>query len=311
MALNGMIRYDSEEYIEKIVNADGGVGSGNWGHVGIPGKRGGSGKGGGVAYRVGSKEGGYKKAEFSRLSDKEKIIAQNAKSGGGEAKEEVLELTAFPDMRAKMEIRDVDYMPLKKMATQLSEEAIIDKVSGADKTKGSCASVAFIYGANKAGYDANDFRGGKSREVWADRENKIALFKETGVKHEVVNAVNDYEACSQLFSRMQQNKEYVLMTGRHAAAVKKDSTGQVKYLELQSGDRKNTWYDLGRADLKDRFSCKKSRSQRDYFGSHRVYCDNVLVDLESFTSNSSAMQMLGFLNTPKGQEVKGAGGGEK
>lgn len=54
---------------------DGGPGSGNWGHVGRPGKVGGSGKGGGKQHRTGTKESGF--------SSKAKEKAAEKKSGSG------------------------------------------------------------------------------------------------------------------------------------------------------------------------------------------------------------------------------------
>ena len=38
----GRLNYDSAEYQDKILQKDGGAGSGNWGHAGRPGKKGGS-----------------------------------------------------------------------------------------------------------------------------------------------------------------------------------------------------------------------------------------------------------------------------
>ena len=52
--------HDTVAFIAKLLGMDGGPGSGNFGHAGRPGKRGGSAKGsGGGAFRSGSKEGGY------------------------------------------------------------------------------------------------------------------------------------------------------------------------------------------------------------------------------------------------------------
>lgn len=55
-----------------VIEEDGGPGSGNWGHHGRPGKVGGSGKGGGKAFRSGSRETGYssftRHAEFKGLA---------------------------------------------------------------------------------------------------------------------------------------------------------------------------------------------------------------------------------------------------
>ena len=52
-------------------NIDGGIGSGNWGHAGTPGKRGGSAKGsGGASHRTGSKESGFSSAAKERAKQK-------------------------------------------------------------------------------------------------------------------------------------------------------------------------------------------------------------------------------------------------
>lgn len=60
--------YNSSDPVERRVaraflflgrTVDGGPGSGNFGHQGRPGEIGGSGKGGGKAFRTGSKESGY------------------------------------------------------------------------------------------------------------------------------------------------------------------------------------------------------------------------------------------------------------
>lgn len=65
------------DYIpEDEVTEDGGPGSGNWGHKGRPGKRGGSGKGGGKTMRSGSRSSGYtsfaKAPEFKGIAEKAK-----------------------------------------------------------------------------------------------------------------------------------------------------------------------------------------------------------------------------------------------
>lgn len=53
--------------MEDDVHIDGGPGSGNWGHVGRPGKKGGSASGGGAQNRTGTKESGYSsKAKYNK-----------------------------------------------------------------------------------------------------------------------------------------------------------------------------------------------------------------------------------------------------
>lgn len=56
--MGGGIRYDSDEYKAKVLNTDGGKGSGNWGHTGRPGQRGGSAGKGGMVTSAGSVLGG-------------------------------------------------------------------------------------------------------------------------------------------------------------------------------------------------------------------------------------------------------------
>lgn len=57
-------------------NFDGGAGSGNWGHAGRPGKRGGSSGGGGSSNRTGTKESGYSsKAQERKFRKKNGVSA--------------------------------------------------------------------------------------------------------------------------------------------------------------------------------------------------------------------------------------------
>ena len=61
-----------QEQIKKLVlNTDGGYGSGNWGHVGRPGKRGGSGAGGGRMNRITTAEGKYESMASIWKAEKE------------------------------------------------------------------------------------------------------------------------------------------------------------------------------------------------------------------------------------------------
>ena len=56
----------------------------------------------------------------------------------------------------------IDYLPVEKLETPLTDDEIISKVGGGDLTKGSCSSAAFAYIGNKCGYDVTDFRGDDS-----------------------------------------------------------------------------------------------------------------------------------------------------
>ena len=96
---------------------DGGAGSGNWGHVGRPGKVGGSGKGGGVHNRSGTKESGYSSAAKERAKEKAaKSAGQlSAKSGGvhpmAEGKNIVASHTGGGDIKSVIHAQGFDGLP--------------------------------------------------------------------------------------------------------------------------------------------------------------------------------------------------------
>lgn len=64
------------------IREDGGAGSGNWGHGGRPGKRGGSTGGGGISNRQGSKEGGFTSEAKHRAESKKRGIAEGRDISG-------------------------------------------------------------------------------------------------------------------------------------------------------------------------------------------------------------------------------------
>lgn len=67
----------------EVMNSDGGSGSGNWGHSGRPGKRGGSAGGGGKAYRQGTKESGFSSEAKKRAAEKKKATGVGGAGGSG------------------------------------------------------------------------------------------------------------------------------------------------------------------------------------------------------------------------------------
>jgi len=64
--------------------------------------------------------------------------------------------------RTWLEVYKVQSREVFVLDKPLKSDKIIAKIGGADKTDGSCSSVAFAYCANKAGFDVKDFRGGMS-----------------------------------------------------------------------------------------------------------------------------------------------------
>lgn len=73
---NKLIEEIRNKYKERNEKQDGGAGSGNWGHVGRPGKLGGSAKGGGNAFRMVTRDKNTKKEVYTSQAK----IRMNAKT---------------------------------------------------------------------------------------------------------------------------------------------------------------------------------------------------------------------------------------
>ena len=180
---------------------------------------------------------------------------------------------------------------VKKLTSPLTTSQIIDKIGGKDSGAGSCASLAWAYLANEAGYDVNDFRGGTSRKLFASR----ALFKnfldDNGIKYKMETTYNDAVGARKLLGVMEDGKEYVLRSGGHAAIVRSGANGY-EYLELQTANH-NGFKPLDINVLKQRFSCKE---ENRYLGI-KYKKANILVDAESMKQSDAFKSMLGYINT--------------
>jgi hypothetical protein len=205
----------------------------------------------------------------------------------------------------KDELSKISKVPVKKLDRNLSEQEIIDRLAGPDKTGGSCASVAYAYIANKAGLDVLDFRGGKSREFFGIRDNGNELAKLPGVKSALDTRVNDYSSAHQLYKSMEQGKEYMLRVGRHAAIVRK--TGKtVEWLELQDSEHRG-WHELNDHVLKLRFGAKRERK----FYDQKLERTNSIVEVESLGKSAGFAELMSNINTSEANQQKGVGGGIK
>ena len=114
----------------------------------------------------------------------------------------------------------VDYKPVEKLKTPLSENAIINEIGGRDKTKGSCFSLCLAYTAQKGGYDVVDFRGGNSANAFC-KGHLIDEFCKDGILKST-HAKNEYSvAASYLKYIMKQpsGKEFIFSIGAHAAIL--------------------------------------------------------------------------------------------
>ena len=190
--------------------------------------------------------------------------------------------------------KHVEDNPVKPLENELTEQEIIDRIGGADKTKGSCASLAFAYAANKAGYDVLDYRGGKSLDVFADSDSFDKLSKADNSKW-IHNYASSGADKMKFLKSLPDNKEYIFSTGKHSAIVKQVN-GTVYYLELQDGKKNNGWAKMRNSfDMGFRFG---DISTTGYFA----------ISVEDLAKSNGFKEMCGFINTQSDKQKKGKGG---
>ena len=215
--------------------------------------------------------------------------------------------TPQTDLEKRLVNDGITPLPFEKRETPLSEGEIIAKLGGADRTKGSCSSVALAYAGQKGGCDVLDFRGGMSQTAFSSMSVIREITKLDGVVSETVRGGNDFTNAHKLLKSVVTGREYYFTAGKHAAIVRRTQDGIVQYLELQSGYREHTWYELTDYELRRRFGCQRSHSS---YGM-KFETTEVLIDVDSLKGNSGFERILQFINTLAGKEVKGVGGGEK
>lgn len=202
----------------------------------------------------------------------------------------------------------VEYNQVLKRENELTEDEIINELSGGDLTGGSCASVALAYIGQKYGYDVHDFRGGQSQEWFSRKSNKVDMFESLGAtvmeeskfKTTVPNAKKILKNC-------EKGREYYLQAGGHAAIVRLNDDNKLQFLELQSRYQ-NGWknfeeeyYSLDER-LKDRFGCSTTSK---YIST--VY----MTDIGQLKDNDEFIDILGYINTSADKQKKGNNGGIK
>lgn len=198
----------------------------------------------------------------------------------------------------------IDSVPTKAFDVIPSESEIINRLSGGDMTKGSCTSLALAYAGNKGGVDVLDFRGGKSCDFFSKTANIRDITKFNGVKANIVKDTNDFKAATELLKTAEPNKEYILVTGKHAAVIRKAEKG-FEYLNMQDPNPKeNVFKPLTTKSLKSRFKCAKShRSQGEI-----MQYTNILIDRESLSESKEFKDILRYINTEEINQLKGVEG---
>lgn len=204
----------------------------------------------------------------------------------------------------------VEYNPVKSHTRKLTQEEIIKELAGADKTTGSCASVAMTYIGQKLGLNVRDFRGGKSMESFRDWNNLESLVQMEGMKVFRAKGASSLTVGNRLLKKVEQGKEYYLCVGRHASIVRKTEEGVLQYLELQADYSETARYGAGWHDftsnpkriLNWRFGCNSTSN-------HWHEKLDFMIDIDGSELNTDEIKsILGYINTDVGKEVKGAGG---
>ena len=242
--------------------------------------------------------------ERKTLTPKVPIVAKPQQSAL-QIESEVIQSQVATNPLVTQELPNSKIRPRKvaKYETIPTEQEIIDKLGGGDRTKGSCSSLAYAYAGQKGGYDVLDFRGGSSQDFFSRRWLDITKFD--GVDGVIVRKVSDFDAAHEIFAKVEAGKEYYFSTGRHAAIIRQWESG-LEYLELQSWS-KNGWNALDDTVLKKRFAASASNYWRGQPFEHA----STLVDIEKFAKSPDFVEMLKYINTASDKQRKGFGGGIK
>lgn len=201
-------------------------------------------------------------------------------------------------LKAELGTTKIKYRKVKELAEPLTDDEIIERVGGGDRTHGSCASLALTFAGNKSGWDVLDFRGGASQEFFSHKDVTARIAQLPGVKSLITSTYDDFDAAMEMLAFVEPNKLYFMGVGRHAAIVRMVDDA-FEYLELQS-PYSNGFHPLSKDVLKRRFGCV-SESER-YIPIGRKPPQNKIIDIETLYNNEEFKELLGYISTTeKGQ----------
>lgn len=289
------------------------------------------------------KEKGEAIAESYRREYRDGVFGGNVGNQKVEVQHE--ETEQHKELIRRLKNDEIEYKEVKELSHKLTEDEIIERISGGDMTAGSCASLSYAYIANKDDLDVLDFRGGDSLHFFAQKMNRDLINKLDGVQSQSFYFSKE---ASDLAKKLKEldlpiGEEYLLSCGKHVSIIKNTEEGY-KYLELQNAtqsgwrsftkkleyvvNESGTGFDLQEKDctmvetLAKRFGCKKSKSNgptitpegttlRDENGK-AIYAERVdLTLVDSFKGNDEFRDLMGYINTDVDKQKKGAKGGEK
>lgn len=228
---------------------------------------------------------------------RENILSTPIKSGESHYKK------LLEDLEATSKTVKLDYNPVKTRTNNITDEEIISALAGGDQTRGSCASVALAYVGQKQGWDVLDFRDGESRYFFSKSRNLLELSKADGVSALHYGDVVGKTSCTlanNFLKKCEIGKEYYLGVGRHAAIVRKNESGVLQYLELQSAVNSG-WTNFNKNPkytLTNRFGCSSTSG-------HGEYLDFMINITDSNFGTDDFKSLLGYLNTVENEQRKG------
>lgn len=196
----------------------------------------------------------------------------------------------------------VKYNQVLTHKQEVTEEEIIMSLAGGDQTSGSCASVGLAYCGQKCGFDVLDFRGGESQEFFSTKYWLDKISELSGLSVERKTARSSVTGGNQLLKLAEKGKEYYLVSGQHAAIVRRTDEDILQYLELQSATDSG-WKDF---DGNPRYTLKWR------FGESKGYdVVSFMIDVDSFKDCEEFQDILGYINTVGTEQRKGKHGSIK
>lgn len=222
------------------------------------------------------------------------------------------EAQRYYELKDDADDKKIKHLEVKDLKKALTEQEIIEKLAGGDKTDGSCASLAFAYCGNKVGFDVTDFRGGKSQKFFS--ENYFKVFKVAKADVTTYKVKKEVQELAKILENIEVDKQFVLSAGKHLAIIRRDSEKGLQYLELQEElSASSAWQSFGKKTeniektLNKRFGCRKTVEKSKYTG--KAYEQTVLIaDVDSFQKTDEFRDILGYLNTATDEQKKGVGG---
>jgi len=170
-------KLESEDYAD-----DGGPGSGNFGHKGRPGKRGGSGPGGGKQYRGGRSDIGYYGSRKDWL---------NGLTGERQHEAARFVASAKKEKNARMEAKNkIESMWKRGMLTQAEAEQRI-KDANLDKLYEETSPEEFVLRFGDKAMRENMLKMVKEARSWDDRKDRMIKENLSEDEQKILNAMQD------------------------------------------------------------------------------------------------------------------------